>query len=331
MISIEKSDDIEDGLDLEDINATIFTSTSIDDGCPNENGLKVQPIRLLSTSANQTGTPQRLTSIVEDVEAEKRPALMTEEENGDVFGDNHDENLIPVPDIEVQQPSVNGSTKFEEKNHHGSFMDLPFFQVPKHLMANRQSVTVGDSIEQFFLIERKKKEKPQPSSYWTKKKREEPKTPTRGKANNYQKQFSLHTVPSNVSLKWIETTGQAPNPAVALKYEPPSGIAGNHSQSNFSIASHNFRPMDKKDVLYSSSIFDLNHYESKLYGLADLGEASRRDLTDPGKGDQPQTAPALPGKKTTLLRSPSFLGYCFTNALFIFGMFSPLVFIIRWV
>ena len=257
MISLENSATAD--LEIEDINTKIFSS-AMEECFPNEGGMKMPPMRVLSTSANQT--PHRLTSIVEDVEAEKKPALMTEEEGSSPFSDDHDENLI-VPDIEVKQPCKDGSAELvKDTDHHGSFMDLPFFQVPKKLVPNRQSVTVGDSIETFFLIERQKQEKSQQSSYWNKKKREEPATEILGH-HNLQKQFSLHTVPSSVSLKWIETTGLAPNPDVALKYEPPSALQGHHhhSQSNFSIGSHSFRPMDKKDVLYGSSIFDLNHFE----------------------------------------------------------------------
>ena len=147
-----------------------------------------------------------------------------------------------------------------------------------------------------------------------------------------QKQFSLHTVPSNVSLKWKETTGMTPNPEVALRYEPPP-ISGRKAASQISIESHhNFRPMDKKDVLYGSSILDLNHFESKLHGLADLSRSSRWDVTEDEKGGaaaMPSKSKMAPNKKIALLKSLSFLGFCFASALFAFGMWIPVVYIIR--
>ena len=336
MISIEDSAAQE--LELDDINIKIFCSSAVDDTFPYESVTKAAPIRLLASSANPTGTPQRLTSIVEDVEAEKKPALVAETDDMDEISVNSEENeqreIIPVPTIDVKLASRNGSREFDATNNQrDSFMDLPFFQVPKKLAPNRESVTVGSAMDTHFLVERHNGQKAPPYSYWTKKNRDEDdddvdnyngapvKSP---QSYGLERQFSLHTVPSSISLKWIEITGKTPNPDVALKYEPPTATAVHNSQSNVSITSHNFRPMDKKDVLYGSSIFDLNHFESKLHGLADLGDGNHRDIEERGGGSEEG-----PGKKMILLKSPSFLAFCFANALFMFGFFNPLVFIIR--
>lgn len=96
-----------------------------------------------------------------------------------------------------------------------------------------------------------------------------------------------------------------------------------------------FRPMDKKDVLYGSSILNLNHYESKLHGLADLAaEVTRREAGDAdvrgvGEADALEIVPKSRSKRVTLLKSPSFMAFCAANSMFMFGMFSPFVFIIR--
>ena len=251
---------------------------------------------LLPSSATLVPNPQRLTSIVEDVEAERKPALRvdvdevdeTEEisgqsaeteledtavtqleetisNDGEQISTTEGEALEAIEAISTREAAIGknpefnaiGNKKSPEFNVFGngktsefnaiddrknpefsainaigerrrdSFLDLPFFQVPKRLTSTKDSVTMGGCMDTYFLVERKKWQKTPQTTYWTRKRPlEEEEGDEGGKGDEQEgmerwrgeggeddsfpamppssrpfRQFSLHAVPSSVSLK----------------------------------------------------------------------------------------------------------------------------------
>ena len=135
------------------------------------------------------------------------------------------------------------------------------------------------------------------------------------------RRFSLHSVPTKVSLAWLEKVGREPDPDILLKFKPPS----TDSSSNASSRSL-FRPLDRKDVLYESSIFDLDHFESKRGGLACPTESVLLETPS-----QEEAEPSILDRgKMSLLKSPTFWLHCWANALYTFAFCVPTTFLISF-
>ena len=186
-------------------------------------------------------------------------------------------------------------------------IDWTLLKMPQdrnRLNNRRQTATCGNDLRDYYLIENK-------TSHWRKMGNDDE-----------ERRFSLHSVPTRVSLTWLEKTGRQPDPDILLKFKPPSTITSSTDSSPKA-----FRPLDRKDVLYGNSILDLDHFESKRSGVA----CPRPTLLQtPEEIIENEIGVDVSDRKKPLLKIPSFWMHCFVNAVFSFAFSIPSTYLISY-
>jgi hypothetical protein len=144
-----------------------------------------------------------------------------------------------------------------------------------------------------------------------------------------------------IHLQWIDNTGSMPHPEVILKYKAPplkrteSALTKIPSTPNIN-PEQMLPPLSKKDVFYSRSILDIDHYQSMRSGLTNFQpmeeDADKMEATE----DVDELDEKLVPKKTccqicciglrsmidcSIMTSPTFLAYCMSGTLVILGEF----------
>jgi len=213
---------------------------------------------------------------------------------------------------------------------------------PKRLgSSTRETATVATGLTNYYLVEsqQKKRNEVEPSNYWQKKK---------DLASPEGSQLTLHAIPANVSMKWIDSVGSIPHPEVVLKYRTPNRLQ--RTTSSVSRGEKNLPPLAKKDIFYSRSIMSVNHYQSMRSGIAQVdGDDEDDDGDDDDKIDRGQESVhdehLVTRKKSScnkcwrnfqglidcsLMKSPTFVLYSISGMLVMIAMTVVYMFLMKY-
>lgn len=208
---------------------------------------------------------------------------------------------------------------------------------PKRLGASaREAATVATGLTNYYLVENQQQQRneTQPSKYWQRKK---------NLSSPEGSQLTLHAIPTNLSMKWVDSVGTIPHPETVLKYRTPTKL--HRTTSSMSKGKKDLPPLSKKDIFYSRSIMNVDHYQSMRSGVAQVDGDDDYD-EDEDRGDAVHEEQLVSSVKKSscsrcwshfrglidcsLMKSPTFVLYSICGTLMLVAICNVYMFLMKY-